>query len=388
MKSILFVVDSLNIGGAEKSLISLLNNIDFQKYSISLLVLSKNYTLLNHVPDKVHILQIPGFIKHLYKPLLLNIKDFRIFINRIIFSIKLRINKNMTSTNNYLYWKTFSPFFYNLNQNYDVAIGWGQGMPIFFILDKVKADKKIGWFNAEYPIELKLLSNFNKYFNQLDYVVAVSDILKEKLKKEISICNNKIKTIYDIIDDKFIISLSNQSIPFIFPNTKIKLLTIARFDKRKGLELAIETAKILKDELDYVWYIIGDGSEKAILKRKIIKYNLEDKFILLGELENPYPYLKSIDMYIQPSLSEGFCLTLSEAKILNKPIVTTDFPTAYIQIKEGSTGLISRKEPRDMANKIKSLATDQNLQIKFIENLSKETKGNKKEIYKFYSLIN
>lgn len=388
MKKILFVIDSLNVGGAEKSLISLLNNIDISKYQISLLILSLNNQLVRQLPKDIEIIPVPKIVIDLYKPWYSDFRNIKLSLKRINFTINNRINSNINSTNNILYWKAFSPFFKKLHQTYHAAIGWGQGIPVLYIIDKIKADKKIGWFNAEYPIEKKFRLQLNKYFKDLTYAVAVSDVLAKKLIFSHPFLENKIKVIYDIIDTDKILSLSNEKIQFIFPEDKIKILTIARLDKRKGLDLAIKTAQLLKEKLNFIWYVIGEGEERSRLENKIHQYNLQDNFKLLGSIENPYPYLKNCDIYVQTSLTEGFCLTLAEAKLFNLPIVTTDFPTAFIQIKNGLNGMIVKKNQQEIASKISLLIENKTLRQNLINSLSKEEKRTKEEIYKFYSIIN
>lgn len=387
MKKIIIVIDSLNIGGAEKSLVSLLNNIDLSKYQISLLILSLNHQLINQLPKEIEILPVPNLILNLYKPWFSDLSNIKLTLKRIAFAINNRINRHSNSTNNILYWKAFSPFFKNLHQTYHTAIGWGQGIPVLYIVEKIKAHKKIGWFNAEYPIEEKFRSQFHRYFKELTYVVAVSDVLANKLIFSHPFLETKIKIIYDIIDTKRILSLSDEKIPFVFPKEKIKILTIARLDKRKGLKLAIETALLLKEKINFVWYVIGEGEERKLLENKIRQYDLNDNFKILGSIENPYPYLKGCDIYVQTSLSEGFCLTLAEAKLFNLPIVTTDFPTAFNQIKNDITGFIVEKEPSAIEKKILKIIQEKDLAQIFVNNLSKEKKGNLEELNKLYDLI-
>ena len=108
---------------------------------------------------------------------------------------------------------------------------------------------------------------------------------------------------------------------------------------------------------------------------------------LLGLKENPYPYIANSLLYVQPSKFEGKSIAIDEAKILLKPIVTTNFPTVYDQITHGETGLISEMNPTALANEIEKLLIDENLRNKFAENLSKENWGTESEIEKLYQLI-
>ena len=98
--------------------------------------------------------------------------------------------------------------------------------------------------------------------------------------------------------------------------------------KEKGIDLALEAAlELVKIGRSFKWYVIGDGGERYDLETKIKEYHLENRFILLGLKANPYPYLKHAFLYVQPSRYEGKSIAIDEAKILAKPIITTNYPT-------------------------------------------------------------
>ena len=387
MKSLLFIIESLNIGGAEKSLISLLHNIDYSLYNVSLIVLSENNSLINQIPKEVQLLSVPDIIKKLNRSFFSRHINLILLMKRLLFSLRIRINNKDKSIGDYLYWKTFGKFFIKLEKRYDAVIGWGQGIPLLYAVEKVEATYKIGWINAEFPVPQNIYSFYDVYFSKLDHIVAVSDILARKIISIFPNANKKTKVIYDIIDYNSIINLSKEEMSFSFPKQNFIIVTIARLDKRKGLHLALEAAKLLKDSRNFRWYLIGNGPEKKIITNKIKEYALENYFILLNEVVNPYPYLKNADLYVQTSLTEGFCIALTEAKMFNLPIITTDFPTAFMQIRNGVNGIIVDKKPELIKNKIMFLMDDKELRQKFTNSLSKEKKGNKEEIKKLYSLI-
>ena len=180
--------------------------------------------------------------------------------------------------------------------------------------------------------------------------------------------------------------MSEQSI--LLKKSKITITTVGRLTKAKGYELAIETCKLLiNDNVDVTWYVIGDGEEKERLNKLIVKYNLRQRFILLGLKENPYPYIKACDIYVQTSLHEGRCLALSEAKILCKPIVTTDFSTSYDQIKSGENGIIVPKDAKKIYDALKQIIESPELKQQMIKNLSKENYDKYTNLDSFYKLI-
>ena len=171
----------------------------------------------------------------------------------------------------------------------------------------------------------------------------------------------------------------------------INILTVARLViDYKGYDIAIKTAKILKENgYKFKWYVVGDGPDKVKISSLIDEYDVKDCFILLGKRENPYPYMKNCDIYVQPSRREGFGLTVVEAKILNKPIVCTNFNTAKELIENENDGLISGNNEEELYLSIRRYIDDIILRNKVINTLENNLKYNSiDEIYKIYSLLN
>ena len=160
-------------------------------------------------------------------------------------------------------------------------------------------------------------------------------------------------------------------------NKKLKILTIGRFVSQKGYDLAIQTANILKEEkIDFTWYAIGEGIEKQNIIDLIKKYNLKNNFVLLGRKENPYPYIKNCDFYIQPSRHEAYCTTTLEAKLLKKLIICTNVAGASDQFDDYNNGLIVNEfTPEAIAEKIIELINNKELQYTILENLNKSGLG-------------
>ena len=182
MKKILFVIDSLNSGGAEKSLVSLLTLFDYKKYDVDLLMFSPTGLYFSLLPKNVTILDVPDFIKNQHKNVKTLIKngDFKNLYIRLMASASLRNpynNKKMHSAQ--INWKWMSKGMENLNKKYDVAIAYSQGMPTYFVAEKVKATKKLCWVNTDYKIAPYNKQFDAKYYKQYDKVIAVSDHNKE-----------------------------------------------------------------------------------------------------------------------------------------------------------------------------------------------------------------
>ncbi|MBQ2812853.1 MAG: glycosyltransferase [Clostridia bacterium] len=166
------------------------------------------------------------------------------------------------------------------------------------------------------------------------------------------------------------------------------LLTVGRMAPPKGYDIAVDAASILAENgVDFKWFAIGKGEHQAEIEQKIKEKNLEDKFILLGERANPYPYINGCDIYVQPSYYEGKSIAIDEAKCFAKPIVATRFTTVLDQLADGETALLAEIDAKSVAEKIMQLMAEEKLREHLSENLKKEKLGNEEEINKFYKML-
>jgi glycosyltransferase involved in cell wall biosynthesis len=390
-KTILFVIDSLNSGGAEKSLISLLSLFDFEKYNVDLLMFSVEGLYLSLIPEKVNIIEVPDFMvkqKCDFKTLLWN-RDFKDLSIRLRTTLSLRNpvkKKKMHSAQ--IIWQCASQEINNMNKHYDFAIAYSQGLPTYFVAEKVNAHKKLCWINTDYK---KALYNkkFDKGYYQLyDKIIAVSDYNKEVFIKEMSSAERKTTVIYDIVSPKLIKLMASQEGGFYDNFNGMKILTIGRLVDVKGYDLAIKASYKLKNEgILFKWYAIGEGIKRTKYEKMVREYGLQDYFFFLGTHQNPYTYLKQCDIYVQPSRFEGYGLALAEARLLEKPIVATNFTVVHNQIKDRENGIIVNTDSEAIYKGIKEIIADNNLKEFLCKNLRKEHVGTEDEIDKVYSIL-
>lgn len=365
-KNILFVIDSLGCGGAEKSLISLLPLLDYNKYNIDIMMISRGGLFEKYIPNEVSIIDYISHKKGL-------IGSFIYLIFQLIFSVKLRIYQlfKIKKHGAEVLWDTMKYAIKQHSKRYDIAVAYQQGFPTYYVASKINAQKKIAWINADIT-KVGYRKKFNtKFYLKYNYIVTVSNKLREIFNSSYNL-DDKTKVVCDVINHELVINLSNQSI-IRHHNKKLIITTVGRLVPPKGHFLAINAARILKEEsIDFVWYFIGNGPMRIEIEQLIKENNLTEQVNLLGEQSNPYPYIKSCDIYVQPSLSEGFGLTIAEAKILQKPIVCTNFDVAYDQITNEINGLIVNKTGREIANAILRLINDDGLKESLIINLKQE----------------
>ena len=151
---------------------------------------------------------------------------------------------------------------------------------------------------------------------------------------------------------------------------KIRIVTVGRLSREKGQDIAIESARIMKEKnIEFIWYFIGDGASYIELRSLIKKYGLEKQVIFLGKMENPYPYIKNCDIYVQPSREEGYGMTVAEAKMFQRAIVITNFLTAAEHIQNGENGYIVPINQNELALKIMYLIKRPEKREQFSHNL-------------------
>ncbi|MCJ8009131.1 glycosyltransferase [Lederbergia wuyishanensis] len=393
-ENILFVIDSLDCAGAEKSLVTLLSLLDYSKYSVDLLLFAHGNILEKLVPNKVNILSPLSYTKYsslsINEAFLLSIKkaNFNMFYSRIKYSIAIRLQRLRNSQKARVYWENVSKVIENNPKQYDIAISYAQGVPTFYVAEKVKAKKKFAWVNVSYRLGGKEKEFQKKYYDQYDKIVAVSDSTKDIFLETFPEYVNKMDVIYDINNPKFIFEMSKIGDSYEDGFNGLRILTIGRLALQKGYDLALETCAILKEKgINFRWYALGKGPLEEEIKDKIVKYDLTENFKLLGVRANPYPYIRDSDIYVQTSRFEGFGLAIAEARMLNIPVVTTNFDAVFNQMKDGKNGLVVDMEPNAISEGIIKLINDVKLKNNIIEYLKTEQKGNIEEIDKFYRLI-
>lgn len=392
-KKVLFVIDSLNSGGAEKSLVSLLSLFDYERFDVDLLTFKEGGLYVPLLSKNVNLIDSPKIFDKMQESVLelIKKKDLKTMLWRINTGFSLRYKGKITSIKHgaQLMWPRLDKVIPKLEDKYDIAIAYSQGTPTYYVAEKVSATMKVCWINTDYDKAGYSKEFDESYYKKFDYIVTVSEKNREILNNVYPKFENKIKVIYDIISPKMIKKLSHENDGYEDNFKGTRILTIGRHVYLKGYDMAIDAAMLLKkDGINFRWYSIGEGELTYELKEKIKKYNLEENFIFLGTFTNPYPFIKNCDIYCQPSRFEGFGLAIAEAKVLNKIVVATKFDIVCDQIVNGVNGMISDMDGVSIGKIIERLISNSDLNINIINNLKKENIGSEQEIKKIYQLIN
>lgn len=321
-KKILFVIESLQLGGGEKSLVTLLHNLDYEGLEVDLLLFNRGGIFEKFLPEQVRILE--------GKNPRLNLIDRILYKSgKIVHFGKLHEAQ--------LFWKIAGYKTVPLSGHYDVAIAYNQQFPTYFVAEKVNAAKKLAWMNTLY-ISAGYNADFDwPYFQKFSTLVGVSAEAVDSLNSAFKTAGYPLNTalVKDIIDTEMIARQAKEPQPIPFSGDSLNIVTVCRLAPPKGLEIAIGAAELLHQKgINFRWYVIGEGSERPHLEQLIAKKGLTERFLMPGSTDNPYPYMKNCDIYVQTSLVEGLGMSVIEAVILQKPVVCTNFDTAAAIVTE------------------------------------------------------
>ena len=394
MKKILFMCINMNIGGTEKALLTMLNEMDRRKYDITLFMLEEHGGFLNQIPDGIKVMYLKEYKtlkKFINDPPQLVAKELiknRKIIKGLSVLFVYIISKLIKDIS--IYYKYILRNVDIVNDEYDIAIAYAGPMDFisYFVINKIKSKKRVQWIHFDIS-KIGFNINFAKrIYDKFDKVFVVSNEGKDKLINLIPSLKDKTEVFLNIISCKMIEKMAYEGEGFSDNFDGTRILTVGRLSKEKGQDLIIPVLKKLKENGYKVrWYCIGDGPAKKEYEKLVDKLNIKDDFIFLGSKLNPYTYMKECDIYVQPSKHEGYCITLGEARCFNNPIVTTNFTGANEQIDDEKIGLICDISEWEIYKSIKRLLDDRELYEKLKENLDNVIVNSSKEIEKLYKII-
>lgn len=400
-KKLLIIGIIMNCAGTEKSFLSFAQNLDYDRYDVDLLLARRTGELYGSIPKEINIIELPDS-EYADMFLLTGKNAFRTIWNCfcrknpfVIFEIlpyfiKIILNPGKRSDVATRLWCRLLQKFKTLDREYDIAAAYWGDRTMFYMVDKVKAKKKIAWLHFDYGNPPRDDELYLSYFKQCNNIVTVSEKINRTLVSKFPEIADRFITIENINNPKHVWNLALQGESFpdrIFTGKRI--LTIARISEQKGLDMVIEVLALLrKDELNVRWYIIGGGekNETDMLKAKAVEMGVADMFFLLGTKQNPYPFMRDCDIYVQPSRYEGKPITVEEAKMMYKPIVATNYLSASEQLDCGNLGIITDISAEAIYRGVRRMLDDEELRDSFTMKLSKCNLGNAEEIEKFYNI--
>ena len=402
MKSRIFIaIHYMHLGGAETSLIGLLQALDPQKVDVDLFVYSHEGEMMKLIPSYINLLPENPTWSMFEKPLKVVLKKGYLCMFFARMRAKWRMRQYLKKNNpkdgaaihGYL-GEEVSKVLPNLHYLgvYNLAISFLN--PHNFVLDHVKAKKKVCWIHTDYThidvnadLELPVWSAY-------DHVISISEDVTKTFLQIFPSLKDKIVEIENILSPDYVrqrsLLISSEDIQkeMSARGDCINLLTIGRFSEAKKLdEIPAICRGIVEAGVNVRWYIIGYGGSDDYIRKEIEAEGMQERVFLLGKKENPYPYIKACDWYVQPSRYEGKSVVVREAQILCKPVIVTNYPTAPSQIQHGVDGVIVPMDiPRCVVKMVEALKNE--VLRKNIEGyLEEHDYGNMGEVDKIYRLI-
>lgn len=380
----------MEIGGVERSLIGLLHNIDYSKYQVDLFIWQHSGYFMKYIPQEVNVLPENRKFAAFAKPLrsVVFSKDFFIGMARICALLLNRRKHIFNNASVFTYVvRCMKPFLPQItSKKYDLAISFIE--PHVWLCDRIVAKRKLAWIHTDYTsvgidkdCELSI-------WNQYDQIISISDSAKDAFLKVFPSLSNKVQVIENIISLEMLKTQALESIELKKNSDEIYFCSIGRFSYAKNFEnIPKITRVILNAGYKVKWYIIGYGGDENLINENIKNEKVEDSVVILGKKNNPYPYIKFCDFYVQPSRYEGKSVAVREAQILKKPVIITNYPTASSQIKHGTDGYIVPLDNEKCAQGIMDFIENKSLQEEIIVYLEKHDYTYNEEINKIYKLI-
>jgi len=365
MKRILIVYPDMSVGGSTTSLLGILNNIDYEKYSIDLLLYRNSGDFFNHLPKNVKILPQACKVNSVYDERMMKIFSPKSLFMRIKAGHAARKLKRPIVKSQIMCYEN-ARHSRRIDDEYDIAVAFLEGWPCDYVSKYINAKNKIAWIHVDY-----LAAGFEpeydrKMFREFKKIVCVSDKCVEVFQSCFPDMKERVVAIENISSPEMIKELSKQKIPDLqLDPEKINLVTVCRINfTHKGLDRGVEAFKKLRD-IDRInnlcWYIIGDGDDEIALANMVRKYDLDDRIVLLKMKINPFPYVVNMDAFFLPSRYEGKPMAVTEALILGIPVIVTNYASAQTQVNNGVTGIILENSSDGVYTSLKELANGEKL---------------------------
>lgn len=370
MKKVLFVMNTLGHAGAEVALLELLRRLGEKELELSLYVLTEQGELVTDVPHEVKLMNksfcaAPVLTKegrnHLRKKTIrASFSKGAIFKNfSYIVKNGLKMAQNRKIQVDKLLWRVLSDGAEELKEEYDLAVAFLEGGSSYFVADHVKAKKKAAFIHIDYNLAGYTRSLDKDCFLQFDQIFTVSEEVKTHFLNAYPECKENTRVFHNMLNEERIFEKSKEPGGFEDDYEGIRILTVGRLVYQKGYDIAIEAMKLLKATGKNIrWYVLGEGNLRSSLEEEIRLAGLEEDFVLLGAVKNPYPYYAQADIYAHCTRFEGKSIAIQEAQILGKPIVASDCSGNKEQIINGVDGILCDLEPEEIKEAILSLIED------------------------------
>lgn len=360
LKKVLFLIESLSGGGAEKVLTDIIRNIDKKKFNITVMTVVKTGVYIEEISKYCQVLSmLPAYEKCISS------------IDKIRYRM---LYKYIYAANPKKIYKKF------ICEQYDVEIAFVEGFATKLIaFSSNKSSKKIAWIHIDmeknpYADQYFLsIDEERKIYDTYNSIVAVSKSVKNSFQKKFQV-TVPVEVIYNPIDSINIIKKANKK-NNIQRKAKLQVISVGRLEEQKGYDRLIKAfSKINHSKVDVHLWILGDGGMKTKLKKMIEAYNLEKKVSLLGFQNNPYIWMKKSDVFFCSSRAEGYSLVIAEAMTLGIPIISVDCAGPNELLGFGKYGMLIQNTDYAITEAMLQLV-NQEIDLEYYSALSSERKS-------------
>lgn len=369
-KKLLFVINTLSRAGAEVALLELLRALDPKEYDISLFVLMGQGELLAELPDYVHVrnrdfceesVLTKAGRRHMVRTVLRAFASRGTLVRALPYLLSasasmLRRGRLMVDK---LLWPVIADGAMRPEESFDLAVAFLEGGSAYYVAKHVKADKKAAFIHIDYAQAGYDRTLDGSCYLKFDRIFTVSKEIQEPFYKIYPELRGRVAVFPNLLNAERIIRRSMEPGGFPEPYDGVKLLTVARLNTQKALEISIDAMKLLKEQgIKARWYVLGEGDQRGFLEERIRRNGLEEDFILVGAVDNPYPWYAQTDLYVHCTRYEGKSIAIQEAQILGCALLVSDCSGNREQVISGVDGLLCELTPEAICRGIRELLSD------------------------------
>lgn len=397
-KRIIVLSHSLEIGGAERSLIGYLGALAADGGPETELFLYRHAgELMDTIPEGIKLLPqdaryaslaapVKGVLRRGHGLIAAGRLFGKLAAKRYVKRHGLPQENSVALEYSHKYTKAFMPRIAP-DTVYDLAVSFLT--PHYFAAEKINAKKRVAFIHTDYSAVAVNRRSELKMWAAYDLIAACSDAARSSFISVFPELSDRVAATENINDADMIKRMADKSegLEEMPDDGCVKLLSVGRFVPEKNFTAIPEVTRRLLEQGDKVkWYIIGYGDD-APLRRAIEEQRVSESVIILGKKSNPYPYMRRCDIYVQPSLFEGKAVTVLEAQILQKPVVISAYPTAASQLEDGADGVIAPQSREGLAETLHRLLNDRERMLALSHGCASRNYENKEKIKLLLELL-
>lgn len=372
-KRVLFVVNTLGRAGAETLLLQVLRSFHDTSYEVFLYAvigqgelfaqLPGDVVVLNPRPSTMSVLSRRGSRRMIGGVLRAFVRNGGLchklgYVVRTLAAMRKRGRLQPDK----LLWRVMAEGALRFPARFDMAVAWMEGGAAYYVADYVKADRKVALIHIDHESAGYTREMDQNCWEAFSAIFAVSQGVRRNFATLYPEYASRLRVFPNMIDLAGIQERAKAGPGFSDGYRGIRLLTVGRLTYQKGYDMALEALDILKKWGVCVrWYVLGEGEERKALERKRAKLGLTEDFVLLGAVENPFPYYAQTDIYVHATRFEGRSIALQEALALGCAVIVSDRSGNRDEIVDGQNGLLCSFDPLALAERIEWLARDESL---------------------------